>query len=110
MSAAFSADGEGLLTAFSDDSVNRPSISDADKFLLSPGSTGDLTRTGLKEYHERKGVAPLEAPVVVAAVAAVPGPLRAAREERVVEGVAPAPHRRRTTTNEELDRAGAARG
>ena len=37
--------------AFSDDSVNRPSISDADKFLLSPGSTGDLTRTGLKEYH-----------------------------------------------------------
>ena len=37
--------------AFSDDSVHRPSISDADKFLLSPGSTGDLTRTGLKEYH-----------------------------------------------------------
>ncbi|KAH8046397.1 RNA cap guanine-N2 methyltransferase [Aureococcus anophagefferens] len=37
--------------AFSDDSVHRASNADADKFLLSPGSTGDLTRMGLKEYH-----------------------------------------------------------
>ncbi|KAH8061177.1 RNA cap guanine-N2 methyltransferase [Aureococcus anophagefferens] len=36
--------------AFSDDSVHRRAT-DADKFLLSPGSTGDLTRMGLKEYH-----------------------------------------------------------